>query len=128
VALSTERHYIVRISNHATDSSFRFSRKKLEQECSMMEWISSVTTIPIPKAYTCDLISEPPFMISEKCDGDTVTDVFGLLSEEAKVRTFYDSKMRGLNEVLVTSYVQSILMHLLPFKCSEYGHQKRSGV
>ena len=67
-------------------------------------------------------------MISEKCDGDTVTDVFGLLSEEAKVRTFYDSKMRGLNEVLVTSYVQSILMHLLPFKCSEYGHQKRSGV
>ena len=41
---------------------------------------------------------------------------------------FMTPKMRGLNEVLVTSYVQSILMHLLPFKCSECGHQERSGV
>jgi len=82
--VSAGQHFIARISN-SPRATLQSSCEKLTRECVMMSWMSSVTSIPIPKVHICDPNPICPHMISDKCEGEMIVDAFGLLSEEAKV-------------------------------------------
>jgi aminoglycoside phosphotransferase len=78
---------VVRVPSSLVQDSRAYRQGKLFREAEMLRWMSSCTTIPVPRVIQDATELSTPFLATTKCEGEPLVWAFGGLSDSAQVRT-----------------------------------------
>jgi aminoglycoside phosphotransferase len=81
---------VVRVPSSLDQNLRAYRQSKLFREAEMLRWMSSCTTIPVPRVVQDATELSTPFLATTKCEGEPLAWVFGGLSDSAQVRTSVD--------------------------------------